>query len=167
MIIACNNCYKKFTIDANLIPTEGRLLQCSSCNHKWFFKSEVVTESIKPINDKKNENFDIDEKINIFDTTAIKQNNLLDINEKIKIDDNSNLSLEKVLEKDTYKEVKKKKNYNILGLIIIFIISFVAIIILIDTFKVPLGKFLPDIEFFLYNFYESIKDAILFFKDLI
>ena len=46
MIISCNNCGKKFNIDSNLIPKNGRLLQCSSCNHKWFFKKEI---EIKPV----------------------------------------------------------------------------------------------------------------------
>jgi len=62
-------------------------------------------------------------------------------------------------------KIKKKNNF--LNLIIVFIISFVALIILIDTFKNPLGIFFPDLEFFLYNLYESIKDIILFTRDLI
>ena len=41
MIITCNNCNKKFDIDSNLISDKGRLLQCASCDHKWFFKKEV------------------------------------------------------------------------------------------------------------------------------
>ena len=48
MIIACNNCHKKFNIDSNLIPDNGRLLQCNSCNHKWFFKKKIINESITP-----------------------------------------------------------------------------------------------------------------------
>ena len=38
MIISCENCNKRFEVSDNLIPEEGRLLQCSSCDHKWFFK---------------------------------------------------------------------------------------------------------------------------------
>ena len=37
MIITCPNCNKKFNIDEKLIPKNGRLLQCSSCNHKWHY----------------------------------------------------------------------------------------------------------------------------------
>ena len=37
MIIDCPCCEKKFEIDQNLIPEEGRLLQCGFCNEKWFF----------------------------------------------------------------------------------------------------------------------------------
>ena len=41
MIIDCPVCNKKFDIDQDLIPTDGRLLQCGSCNHKWFFKLNI------------------------------------------------------------------------------------------------------------------------------
>ena len=50
MIITCINCNKKFDIDSNLIPDMGRLLQCASCEHKWFFKN-----SINPIKDNNND----------------------------------------------------------------------------------------------------------------
>ena len=49
MIITCNNCNKKFDIDSTLIPDKGRLLQCASCDHKWFFKKEVLEKKISPI----------------------------------------------------------------------------------------------------------------------
>ena len=50
MIITCNNCNKKFDIDSNLIPDKGRLLQCASCDHKWFFKKEVIeNDQVKTI----------------------------------------------------------------------------------------------------------------------
>ena len=40
MIISCPSCKKKFEIDANLIPKEGRNLQCGSCLNVWFYKPE-------------------------------------------------------------------------------------------------------------------------------
>ena len=40
MIISCPSCKKSFQIDENLIPVEGRNLQCGSCSHVWFFKKE-------------------------------------------------------------------------------------------------------------------------------
>ena len=44
MIITCEKCSKTFKIQDNLIPDEGRLLQCGSCNHKWLFqvKKKVI-----------------------------------------------------------------------------------------------------------------------------
>ena len=62
MIITCNNCNKKFDIDSTLIPDKGRLLQCASCDHKWFFKKEVIEKKVSPIN----EDISID-NVNIFD----------------------------------------------------------------------------------------------------
>ena len=61
----------------------------------------------------------------------------------------------------------KKKNFNILNLIFVFIISFIALIIIIDTFQAPISKVFPNIEFILYNLYETINDINLFIKDLI
>jgi len=40
MIITCPNCKKKFQIDPNLLPVEGRDLQCGSCENIWFYKVE-------------------------------------------------------------------------------------------------------------------------------
>ena len=36
-----------------------------------------------------------------------------------------------------------------------------------DTFQGPISKIIPNIEFLLYNLYETINDIILFLKDLI
>ena len=38
MIITCPYCDKKFKVDAELIPAEGRKLQCGSCDRKWHYK---------------------------------------------------------------------------------------------------------------------------------
>ena len=40
MIIECINCNKKFEVNSDLIPEEGRNIQCGSCNHLWFFKKD-------------------------------------------------------------------------------------------------------------------------------
>ena len=49
MIITCINCAKQFEVESSLIPEKGRLLQCNSCNQKWFFKKEIVNEPIAAI----------------------------------------------------------------------------------------------------------------------
>ena len=67
MIITCNNCNKKFDIDSSLIPDKGRLLQCASCDHKWFFKKEVLENTVNPIVE------DID-SINVFDQNSSSTN---------------------------------------------------------------------------------------------
>ena len=170
MIITCNNCNKKFDIDSTLIPDKGRLLQCASCDHKWFFKKEVLEKKISPIN----EDTSID-NVNIFD-----QNNS-SINDEESVLDKPNDEFEVDFEEETKEKIeinidespqentkpKKQKNFKILNIFVVTIISFVAFIIIVDTFKYPIGKIVPNVEFILYNLYESIKDISLFIRDLI
>ena len=167
MIITCNNCNKKFDIDPNLIPDTGRLLQCASCDHKWFFKKEVLEDKINPIVE------DID-NINIFE-----QNNS-SINEEKSLSGAPINDTEIELEEEIKKEIeintnesttlktkpKKQRNFKILNIFVVIFITFVALIIIVDTFKYPIGKIVPNIEFILYNLYESIKDISLFIRDL-
>ena len=169
MIITCNNCNKKFNLDSKLIPDKGRLLQCASCDHKWFFKKEVLEKKISPINDDTS----ID-NVNIFD-----QNNS-SIKDEESVLNTPKDEVEVDLEEETEKKIeinidespqentkpKKKKNFKILNIFVVTIISFVAFIIIVDTFKYPIGKIVPNIEIILYNLYESIKDISLFIKDL-
>ena len=169
MIITCNNCNKKFDIDSNLIPDKGRLLQCASCDHKWFFKKEALENTVSPID----EDTSI-ESVNIFD-----QNNP-SINEEEIVSNVPKDEVEVDLEEETKKKIeinidessqentkpKKQKNFKILNIFVVTIISFVAFIIIVDTFKYPITKIVPNVEFILYNLYESIKDISLFIKDL-
>jgi len=158
MIIICINCSKKFNVDSALIPEKGRLLQCSGCNHKWFFKKEFLNESVAPIHIDKP-----DEEINLFnkesddlETQSSKNIELLDRQ------NNNDPALKKIL----FNNNKNKNNYNILGLTIVFIISFIALIIFLDTFQDPISKNFINIEFLLYNLYETINDIVLFLTDL-
>ena len=153
MIVDCINCEKKFDVESDLIPDKGRLVQCNSCDFKWFFKKEIINVPIKVEND---------ETINLLDKASDSE---LD---KDKIIENNDVETveENILDKKSNLKTKYKRNYNILNLFIVFIISFVALIIVIDTFKYPIGKIVPNIELLLYNLYESLKDIILFVRDL-
>ena len=42
MIITCKKCKTKFKVLDNLIPPEGKIVQCSFCNAKW--KQDSVSE---------------------------------------------------------------------------------------------------------------------------
>ena len=168
MIVSCNNCKKKFEVDSDLIPDEGRLLKCSSCNNEWFFKH------ITPIKIVKSDESYIP---TFFDDVSVKK----ELKSHVKNNFENHESLIKKIQIKSSKsglggkdpkikkniEIKKNKRISILSIIIIFIISFIAIIILLDTFKYPISKIIPDIEFILYNLYETISDIKLFFKDLI
>ena len=181
MIITCNNCKKKFDIDSNLIPDKGRLLQCASCDHKWFFKKEVLENTVSPIvEDIHNDNVNIFVQNNLSNNDEINPSDLLKdevhVGTKEKLDENIEVNTEEepnnkidanINESTTANaKPKKQKNFKILNIFIVAIISSVAFIIIVDTFKYPIGKVVPNIELILYNLYESIKDISLFISDL-
>ena len=62
MIIECPNCNKKFNLDKNLIPENGRTLKCSSCDHIWHYKIPI-TESIDDIGISEDKNTNLDTNI--------------------------------------------------------------------------------------------------------
>ena len=184
MIIECNNCKKNFDIDTSFIPKNGRLLQCYSCDHKWFFKKEILDKSVNIMekndpSEKKKALKEIlaplEEKITSAKTELSKTAEPLESTTNILIVEENNSTKNKtekneVKENDKKKEIKTskiKKDHNILSLTIVFIISFMALIIIFDTFQKPISGVIPNIEFLLYNFYETINDIALFFRDLI
>ena len=180
MIITCNNCNKKFDLDSNLIPDKGRLLQCASCNHKWFFKKKVLENTVSPIvkvadNDVANiidqTNSSTNEEDSPLDVPRDEVNTDIeeDVEQKIEIyteEQNKKSDVGTNENTQVKAKAKKQKNFKILNIFIVIIISFVAFIIIVDTFKYPIGKIVPNIEFILYNLYESIKDISLFIRDL-
>ena len=153
MIVQCNNCHKKFDLDANLIPDEGRLLQCSACNNTWFFKKKKI-ETPKEVTKPEIQN-------NKEEETISPKNDDANSSEKPSNDEIENVEVEKTIE-----PLPDKKNYRILNILVVSIISFAAFIIIIDTFKTPLGKIVPNTELLLYNLYETFRDIGLFTKDL-
>tara|TARA_B100000989_G_scaffold228267_1_gene175312 strand:- start:370 stop:834 length:465 start_codon:yes stop_codon:yes gene_type:complete len=153
MIITCPRCHKKFNIDNNLIPQDGRLVKCGACNHTWFFKP---IESIKKQEYTEIPNIKISEKT---DRTFIQvKENKEAINPKT----------DKLNEKKKFlPAIKKEKSKNFSKLFLVFLISIIGIIILIDTFKAPLSYIIPNINFYLYNLYQSLIDIKLFIINLI
>ena len=152
-------------IDNSMIPVEGRDLQCGSCNHLWFYKIEeknneilelkqkIISESIETKVKDKEEQIEEREQ-----PDEIIKN---EINDKKK-----EKNLEKQQKKPTFKktEVKGSKFFSYL---IVFIISFVALIILLDTLKTPLISVFPGLEIILFNLFETLQDIKLFIIDLI
>ena len=150
MIIRCKICKKKFNVQDSLIPKDGRQLQCSACGHKWFFK-------IKPI-------IPLPKKEELKNLNIIK----LDPEEKIP-PDVAKIITQAEEDKTRSSQIINKTNENLplLNLLCLFIITFVAFVIFIDTFKGQINNLVPGFNFLLENFYESLKDLYLFFKDLL
>ena len=144
MIIKCPNCNKKFQIDQNLIPSNGRMLQCGSCDHNWFFKFENENKVEK-------EEIQIDENVRDSQEKTSFEEEIIE-NEN----DNTNNKENKL----------KENNLNYFKIILVVIISFVAFIIILDTFKNSLIYIFPNIKIILDNLYQSLHDINLFMLDL-
>ena len=139
MIISCENCNKNFEVDSALIPENGRLLQCSACDHKWFYKISKLS------------GLELSDNQTTEEITEHQSN----LNEEVEV------------------QIKKnQKNFGgilfkIFGYFIVFIITLIAVIIILDTFKSPLSSIFPNLELFLFNLIETLKDIKFFIKDLI
>ena len=164
MIITCPNCNKQFRIDNSLIPNEGRDLKCGSCNHIWFYKIQQVNDEVLKLNNEIDSK-DIEVKVqNKEEKIEEKKKEFEKINTKV---DNKN---ENILEKQKNNNLSKNSSNNgikFFSYLIVFIISFVALIILLDTLKNPLINVFPGLEIILFNLFETLQDIKLFIIDLI
>jgi len=164
MIITCPNCNKKFKIDNSLIPDEGRDLQCGSCNHVWLYKIEKENNKLLKLKEETDIN-DIQTKVNKNNEEIVENKNPL-----TKIE--TELNNQKKINIEKQKETKISKNTENTGnkffsYLIVFLISFVALIILLDTLKNPLINVFPGLEIILFNLFETLQDIKLFIIDLI
>ena len=153
MIIVCPSCSKNFNVRDDQIPDKGRLLQCSNCKHEWFY-----TKITNPIND----NFDelsndelTQESFGILEEEEDRRDEVI-------VED-------KIVELEKPKNSKKQKTskFNFFKLLLVFVISFVAFILIVDTFIVQISEYIPFAEKYLDNLYQSIIDISLFFQNLI
>ena len=153
MIIVCPSCGKNFNVRDDQIPDKGRLLQCSSCKHEWFYtKNSIHIDDNKdelPKDDFTQESFGIlDQEEDRHDEAAV---------------------VDKTVELEKPKNSKKQegKRLNFLKLLLVFIISFVAFVLIVDTFIVQISEYVPFAEKYLDNLYQSLIDISLFFQNLI
>ena len=162
MIIECTNCNKKFRVDDDLIPENGREIICGSCNYAWHFKPEKTSEKSLVLD---NEMIDLQKKTDQNDTDF--HENFSNIkseknpkSDQIKISNETKVDF-KIDTKNTYS-----KTSNFFSYLIVVIISFIALIILVDTIKSPLINIFPGLEIVLFNLFETLKDLRLFIIDL-
>ena len=164
MIIDCIKCTKKFEVNASLIPDNGRTIQCGSCNHIWFYKPKIEqskNEIKAEITSPKSNNNDFENKKN--DIINEKLSKTEDTNDHENIAKTESSSDEVINEnKKTTFSVSKFLSY-----FLVFLITFITLIIVLDTFKSPLSRVIPELEIFLYNFFETLKDLYLFIKNLL
>ena len=147
MIITCPCGEKKFEIDQKLIPSEGRMLQCGSCDRQWFYKLNIVKKVIG-------------DEIKIKEKSDDKANS-----ETIEESTKEEIDIENHISNLDKKKEKSKVNY--LNILLVVIISFIAFILVLETFKDQLISIFPNINFLLDNLYQSLVDIKLFTLDLV
>ena len=165
MIITCPNCNKLFKIDNSLMPDEGRDLQCGSCNYIWFYN----------IQEKNNEVLELKQEIVIEDIEKKAENKEDKIEEKqqqeeiikTEINNKKNEKNSEQQKKTTTLKKTENKGSKFFSYLIVFIISIIALIILVDTLKTPLINVFPRLEIILFNLFETLQDIKLFIIDLI
>ena len=152
MIIQCVNCNKKFEIQDKLISDDGRLLECGSCAHQWHYRPIAKLE--------------LTDEVQIKDEPT-EQLIVKKTKKKSKI-------IEKIYENDAYNEIEqtneiittKEKNISYINFLLVGIISFVAIVILADTFKNQIAYVIPNINLYINELHEILRDIFLFIADL-
>ena len=154
MIIDCPRCKKKFEIDSSLIPEKGRLLKCGNCNNTWFFDKNKIIQT-KEINIPKN-----------YKKTPKRDTNI----RKNIIENSQSINKRDINKSSAIVKYEKKSEFSFaifLSYIVVSIITVIAMIIIIDTFKNPLYDKIPQLEFILKSLFETLKDIKLFIKDLV
>ena len=141
MIITCPCCEKKYNVDENKIPKDGRVLKCGSCGQKWFFK--------------------IEKEINLESDLVLESVDNNENNFTINQSGNDRLSKNKSL---NAKTINYKKFFKLL---IVVCISIITLFLLLDTFKNNIKILIPNIDFYLNNLYQSLIDIKLFITDLL
>ena len=144
MIIECQNCNKKFDIKDTLIPSKGRLVQCGFCHSKWRQLPNIEQSSIQ----KK-----IIDEVSLPKEEAkpqplIKKKKIKNLN-KIK--------------SNTYH---KEKNIGFFSYIFLFLISIVALFLLLETFKYQINNIFPNFDKYIIYVYETLDNILILIKDL-
>ena len=153
MIIVCPSCGKNFNVRDDQIPDKGRLLQCSNCKHEWFYtKNTILVED--NLDEQSNDEL-TQESFGILDEEENKHDEVIVEDKTAKLEKPKNINKKKITK------------FNFFKLLLVFIISFVAFVLILDTFIVQISEYVPFAEKYLDNLYQSLIDISLFFQNLI
>ena len=148
MIINCPCGDKTLEVEDSLIPEKGRLLKCGACDQTWFFNKNNQ-ENITSLKKEKKPLKSIDKTYKPLEKSL------------------SELSDNKGTEMIRYQAKSSFTFSKLFSYILVSIISLIGLILVLDTLKNPLYNLFPNLEFLLFNLYETLKDIGLFAKDLI
>jgi predicted Zn finger-like uncharacterized protein len=163
MILSCNSCEKKFVVPDQAITAAGRAVQCGSCGNKWKqfpIKSEInkadsnikktptLAKKSKP-NKKKVKKT---REINLYSQEYLKKKHGISLN---------------TVQTNKDRKSNEKISFGFYNSLILFIVIIVALSKSLYFFQDFIVQKLPFTEFFIDYFFESIKNILEIFKNLI
>ena len=143
MIAECQNCNSKFDVKDNLIPLQGRVVQCGSCQFKWHQLPSITKIPLK----KK-----------IIDKVDIHK-------DETKVHSISKKKIKK-LEKIKNNVQHKKQTIGFFSYIFLFLISIIALFLILETFKNQIINIFPNFENYIIYVYETLNNILIPIKDL-
>ena len=129
------------------------IIECINCHKKFEVNSELIPNSGRTIQ------CGLCNHVWFFNPQKVIFNNKK--TNKTKIKDKKNYEITEYNVKTSFSLSK------FLSYILVSIISFVALLIVIDTFRSPLYQLFPNLEPIILSLFETLKDIKLFIKDLI
>ena len=134
------------------------IIQCKNCQKKF-----KLDESLIPSEGR------ILQCGNCNNKWHFKKEDNLQLEKKQKIAKIDNSDTKPISDSKTKPKAKRNQNiiFKFFSYILVTIITFIAIVLILDTFKSPLSFLIPNLELYLFNLYELLNDIKLFIKDLI
>ena len=164
MILTCNSCAKKFVVPDQAITVAGRTVQCGSCGNKWkqFPINNKIKNSVpvKKIDNKiiskvakiKKKQVKKKKEINLYSPEYLAKKHGIILSDK-NADNNSLTS--------------KKVSFGFYNSLIVFIVVIIAVSKGVHFLQDFIIINLPFTEFYLNYFFETIRNILVIWKNLI
>ena len=174
MILSCNSCGKKFVVPDSAITASGRMVQCGSCGNKWRQFPIGKVEKTQPISRPKREisrSQTVQQKIQKtkkVKKTATKKPREISLyspeylakKHGIKIDGSQTI-------KKVSKKEKEKISFGFYNSLIVFIFLVIALSRILYFSQEFIVSNIPESEYYLNYFFESIRNIFEIWKNLI
>ena len=186
MIIECKNCHKKFAVRNSDIPVKGRIVQCGHCSTQWL--QMPITSSLKTkdfnvdvadqetskdefkASDGKNYKFLGSQWAEVLPSGKFGSLARKKISAELdKLSSRRPIKKSKIIKKsnqpaDLYQETED--GMGLFSIFIVLVITFAAIILVLDTFKNQLIPFFPSLDNYLVYIFETLNNIYIIIKDL-
>ena len=174
MILTCNSCGKKFVVPDNAITTSGRMVQCGSCGNKWrqfpvgeitkpksISRQQKVVSKSQPVKQKIQKPKKIKRtapkkprEISLYSPEYLAKKHGIDINDAQP-------------EKKIRKQVKGEVSFGFYNSLIVFIFFVIALSRILYFSQGFIISNIPESEYYLNYFFESIRNIFEIWKNLI